>query len=76
MGMTINVCIFLVDCEWDEFGEWTSCSKTCGSGEHSRTRTVKTIQKNGGDSCPGEATEIQSCNTDSCPGISIRNTKT
>ena len=67
--MNINICIDLVDCEWDVFGEWISCSKTCGGGEKSRTRSVKTIEQNGGNPCNGEATEIQSCNTDSCPGI-------
>ena len=66
--MSINIYIVLVDCEWDAFNEWTSCSKTCGVGEKSRTRTVKTIEQHGGTPCTGEATENQSCNTHSCPG--------
>ena len=67
IGKGINICMFLVHCEWDDFSEWTDCSKSCGGGEKSRTRTLKTIQQNGGDSCLGDAAETQSCNIDSCP---------
>ena len=69
MGKTITNFIFLVDCEWNDFGEWTSCSKTCGGGERSRSRIVKTIEQKGGNPCTGEATEVESCNTNSCTGI-------
>jgi hypothetical protein len=65
----IQISTFLVDCEWDVFGDWTSCSKSCGGGENSRTRTVKTTEQNGGNPCLGETTETQSCNVDSCPGM-------
>ena len=65
----MNIGIVLVDCEWDIFGVWSSCSKTCGGGEGSRARTVKTVEQHGGNPCTGEATEIQSCNTNSCSGM-------
>ena len=55
-----------VDCEWNQFGNWSSCSETCGGGEKSRTRSKKTEEQNGGR-CPGKAIETNSCNTDSCP---------
>ena len=34
------------ECEWNDFGAWTQCSATCGSGTTTRTRTVKTPYKN------------------------------
>ena len=58
----------LVHCEWEEFGEWSSCSQTCGRGEQSRIRSTKTEAENGGNPCTGDETETQPCNTDSCPG--------
>ena len=64
-----NIRIDPVDCEWDGFGEWTGCSKSCGGGEKTRTRTVKTIAQHGGNPCVGDSTEAQSCNMDLCPGM-------
>ena len=60
--------IFLVDCEWDEFGAWSTCTETCGGGEQSRTRKVKTKAAFGGTACLGNATETQACNENACPG--------
>ena len=67
--MNIQIRIFLVDCEWDNFGEWNSCSKSCGGGDKTRTRTVKAIEQNGRNPCLGESNETQSCNVDACPGM-------
>ena len=58
----------LVDCEWDEFNAWSTCSQTCGGGEQARTRSIKIQQNHGGNPCDGTATETQSCNTNPCPG--------
>ena len=58
----------VVDCEWGNFGDWSSCSQTCGGGEKSRTRSRKTQPENGGNPCIGEETEKQTCNPDTCPG--------
>ena len=59
----------LVSCEWNEFGAWSTCTVACGGGSQSRTRSFKTEPQNGGTPCTGEPTEIQSCNTDPCPGM-------
>ena len=59
---------FLVDCEWDKFGAWSTCTETCGGGEQFRTRKVKTKAAFGGAACPGNATETQACNENACPG--------
>ena len=58
-----------VDCKWGPYGEWSSCSKTCGGGEKSRTRLVSQLASNGGKACEGEATETTSCNEAACTGM-------
>ena len=60
--------IILVDCEWDDFGEWTSCSKTCGGGQQSRSRAIKVEAENGGKECTGSVTDTKLCNTQECIG--------
>ena len=60
--------IFLVDCEWDDFSEWSVCTQSCGSGEQSRTRLKKIPAENGGIPCTGDEIETKSCNINSCPG--------
>ena len=60
--------LIIVNCEWNAFGEWSECSKQCGTGTQTRTRTEKTPAQNGGATCDGEATETQDCNTHECPG--------
>ena len=57
-----------VDCQWNNFDDWTACSKTCGSGQQSRTRTIMTEADNGGAACTGATKETRECNTDSCTG--------
>ena len=61
-----------MDCEWDDFGDWGSCSTSCGGGTQSRTRSIKKQEENGGNPCIGDEIENQSCNTDSCPGQYLR----
>ena len=61
--------ILTVDCEWNIWGEWTSCSKECGGGQQTRTRTEMTAVANGGVQCVGDAAGEQACNTDECPGL-------
>ena len=56
----------LVDCLWDEFDEWSACSKTCGSGEKSRSRSKVNEEENGGVPCVGNSIEIEACNTLTC----------
>ena len=57
----------LVNCVWGAYGDWTSCSKTCGGGEKSRTRNVAIPASNGGQSCGGNDTETVACKTEGCP---------
>ena len=65
----LNVNYFSVDCKWGDYGTWTSCSKTCGGGEKTRSRTKATEASNGGQECQGEANETDACNTDACANL-------
>ena len=55
-----------VNCEMNNWGAWGDCSKTCGGGTKTRSRTVKVQARNGGNSCP-TTSESTSCNTQACP---------
>ena len=61
--------LLAVDCEWDEW-QTGLCSKTCGGGLQTNTRTEKVSQKHGGKECSGSASVEESCNTQECPGKS------
>ena len=58
----------LVDCVWDDFGDWGDCSTTCGDGKRSRIRTISTPASGNGEDCIGDATEQETCNDGECPG--------
>ena len=58
--------IFSVNCKWSNWGSYSSCSKTCGGGTQSRSRSKTIIEANGG-SCPGSSTMTKDCNTQNCP---------
>ncbi|XP_039266278.2 uncharacterized protein LOC120341783 isoform X1 [Styela clava] len=55
------------DCPgWSDFGEWSSCSATCGGGSRERSRTCRG-SKIGNRDCPGDRLEIEKCNDVPCP---------
>ena len=66
--LTLTYPVYVVDCKWGDYSEWSSCSQTCGGGEKSRTRSKETQAENGGSPCTGDETDKQSCNPDACPG--------
>ena len=55
-----------VDCAMDTFGDWGACSRTCGTGERTRSRKVLTYPAFGGKQCL-HVDETQVCNTSNCP---------
>jgi len=55
-----------INCEVSPWTSWGTCSKTCGGGQQTRTRTITKQPANGGTSCP-TLSESQSCNTQVCP---------
>ena len=58
---------FLVNCEFGEWGNWTTCSKSCDGGDQTRQRSIATAAAFGGTECSGDLKETQSCNTQNCP---------
>mmetsp|Transcript_20636 Transcript_20636/g.42423 ORF Transcript_20636/g.42423 Transcript_20636/m.42423 type:complete len:994 (+) Transcript_20636:86-3067(+) len=54
-----------VNCLMSEFGGWSSCTKDCGTGVQTRTRSIIVPPKNGGSSCDA-IQEERECNTESC----------
>eukprot|EP01012_Entosiphon_sulcatum_P049575 TRINITY_DN6820_c0_g1_i6.p1 TRINITY_DN6820_c0_g1~~TRINITY_DN6820_c0_g1_i6.p1 ORF type:complete len:7637 (+),score=112.47 TRINITY_DN6820_c0_g1_i6:5459-28369(+) len=55
-----------IDCQVTAWSEWSTCTKSCGSGIQTRTRTVNWQASNGGAPCP-DLSEAQSCNIQPCP---------
>ncbi|XP_052785558.1 cartilage intermediate layer protein 1-like isoform X2 [Mya arenaria] len=65
---------FLTDCtepvegKWAFWGDWGSCSKTCGTGSQQRTRTcTQPAPANGGKVCTGNSTQTRLCADYKCP---------
>ena len=57
-----------IDCKWNEFGAWSSCSKTCGGGGKWRKRTRQRETVKGGLPCKGNKLEFAECNNQKCAG--------
>jgi len=57
-----------VDCEYYAWGPWDDCSASCGGGSRMRVREIAVQHEGGGRPCPGNATEVESCETEiACP---------
>ena len=58
----------LVDCAWETWSTWGTCSVTCGGGTQQRNRNKTQEALFGGIDCVGNDTETQNCSTNGCPG--------
>ena len=56
-----------VNCVLSEWGDFNTCSVTCGGGNRTRTRSITTQAANGGIAC-GPKSESEECGTAGCPG--------
>ncbi|XP_067996429.1 A disintegrin and metalloproteinase with thrombospondin motifs 14 isoform X1 [Melanerpes formicivorus] len=57
------------DGSWSSWSKFGSCSRTCGGGVRSRSRSCDhPPPAYGGRPCPGATYEHQVCNTEECPG--------
>ena len=67
-----GTCILVVNGGWSAWSSYSSCSKECGGGTKTRSRScTNPAPSNGGAYCPGDATQTSSCNTQSCPSSDI-----
>merc|ERR1711971_4657 len=55
-----------IDCQWSGWSSWSSCSRSCGSGSQSRSRSKLTVEAYGG-TCSGSSYMTRNCNTHNCP---------
>ncbi|XP_070582937.1 LOW QUALITY PROTEIN: SCO-spondin-like [Erythrolamprus reginae] len=52
---------------WASWGEWSDCDAECRGGVRSRTRAcVDPPPKNGGQPCPGDTVQMETCNQQPC----------
>ncbi|XP_072726343.1 A disintegrin and metalloproteinase with thrombospondin motifs 14 isoform X3 [Ciconia boyciana] len=57
------------DGSWSSWSKFSSCSRTCGGGVRSRSRSCDNPPPAyGGRHCPGATYEYQVCNAEECPG--------
>ena len=63
--------LFIENGGYSEWGSYGTCSKTCGGGVQTRTRTcTNPPPTSGGKDCSilGPDTSSRECNIDDCPG--------
>lgn len=57
-----------VDGSWSDWSAWSNCSKSCGGGYSTRSRTcTDPTPTYNGLQCVGDSIEIQSCGETNCP---------
>jgi len=56
-----------IDCVVSAWSPYGACSKTCGTGAHTRTRIVTRVAQFGGKACPAALTSSKDCSTGACP---------
>lgn len=68
--LTRSTFLLIVDGNWAQWGNWSTCSATCGHGKVYRRRTCDSpAPTNGGKPCAGLGHESAECRMTSCPGM-------
>jgi hypothetical protein len=57
-----------INCHVSPWGQWSSCTQTCGSGEQTRTRHITRQNGKKKSVCP-RLNEVADCATDPCPAV-------
>ena len=60
--------LFIVDCEWSKFGDWSNCSQPCGGRKKYSKRFKTQSALHGGKECEGPSERVESCNINECQG--------
>ena len=64
----------LVDCTWSEFGEYSSCSVSCGQGIQTSVKLLDHTGQNGGKPCEEDSNILRNtkiCSNPKCKGSKI-----
>lgn len=54
------------DCVWNNWSDWSDCTKSCGTGQQNRQRKFRPATGNGRD-CSGDSFQNRWCNVHPCP---------
>ena len=64
--------LLLVAGNWSTWGDWSTCSKTCGNGRRVRSRLCNNpAPSHGGAFCIGDANNTEACLVLKCPSKTI-----
>ena len=67
MALNVTIQSYACDCTYNSWGDWGSCSKTCGEdGIKSRSRDVRWNATNGGKECWESDQDSSRCNIVCC----------
>ena len=56
-----------IEREWQQWGNWSQCTSSCGEGVRIRARACSVLD----GQCLGNSTEAKVCKIAECPGISL-----
>lgn len=68
----LGPCNTPVDCKYSDWTDWSRCSKSCGDGKKSRSRSIISEPVNGGKQCQN-TTIYEACKIQNCQGGSLTN---
>ena len=60
--------ITAIAAQWQEWGQWSQCTASCGQGLKIRARACSQPASGGNEQCPGDSTEVEDCSSAECPG--------
>ena len=66
----ISILTVAVHGGWTSWTAWSACTKSCGGGSRTRSRScTNPLPAHGGQNCAGASSESGNCNTKECPGL-------
>ena len=54
-------CVAAIPAQWQDWGQWSLCSVSCGQGSKIRARACSAALFGGDEDCPGHSTEAEVC---------------